>query len=81
MVNLKRWNTGPPQFPGSIHEYQALIINHEVGHRIGHGHEGCPGKGKPAPAMLQQIDGLHGCVANAWPYSPSGRYLGGPAAP
>jgi hypothetical protein len=31
--------------------------------------------------MMQQIDGLHGCVANAWPYSPSGRYLGGPAAP
>ena len=34
--------------------------------------------GKPAPAMMQQIDGLKGCVANAWPYSRSGTYLGGP---
>ncbi|EFL24076.1 putative membrane protein, partial [Streptomyces himastatinicus ATCC 53653] len=79
MVNLKRWNTGSPEFDGPIGEYRALIVNHEVGHRIGHGHETCPGPGKPAPAMMQQIDGLKGCVANAWPYSKAGRYLGGPS--
>ncbi|MFF9641118.1 DUF3152 domain-containing protein [Kitasatospora aureofaciens] len=81
VVNLKRWNTGSPEFSGPINEYRALIINHEVGHRIGHGHETCPGPGKPAPAMMQQIDGLKGCVANAWPYDATGRYLGGPAVP
>jgi hypothetical protein len=81
VVNLKRWQTGSPQFPGPLHEYRALIINHEVGHRIGHGHEGCPGAGLPAPAMMQQIDGLHGCVANAWPYDSHGRYLSGPPVP
>ncbi|WP_405585892.1 DUF3152 domain-containing protein [Streptomyces sp. NBC_01190] len=81
IVNLKRWNTGSPEFPGPIDQYRALIINHEVGHRIGHGHEGCPGPGKPAPAMMQQIDGLHGCVANAWPYDSHGHYLAGPPAP
>ena len=81
VVNLKRWNTGSPQFTGPIEEYRALIVNHEVGHRIGHGHETCPGKGKPAPAMMQQIYGLKGCVANAWPYSAKGVYLGGPAVP
>lgn len=81
VVNLKRWNTGSPEFPGPVGEYRALIINHEVGHRIGHGHEGCPGPGQPAPAMMQQIDGLHGCVANAWPYDAQGRYLGGPHVP
>jgi hypothetical protein len=81
VVNLKRWNTGSPEFPGPVGEYRALIINHEVGHRIGHGHEGCPGPGQPAPAMMQQIDGLHGCVANAWPYDAEGRYLGGPHVP
>lgn len=31
--------------------------------------------------MMQQIDGLKGCVANAWPYDAEGRYLGGPKVP
>ncbi|AEW99609.1 DUF3152 domain-containing protein [Streptantibioticus cattleyicolor] len=81
VVNLKRWMLGSPQFPGPIHDYRALIVNHEVGHRIGHGHEGCPGPGRPAPVMMQQIDGLHGCTANAWPYDADGRYLQGPSVP
>ncbi|WP_254552451.1 DUF3152 domain-containing protein [Kitasatospora sp. MMS16-BH015] len=78
MVNAKRWQTGSPQFTGSLDDYRALIVNHEVGHRIGHGHEGCPGPGQPAPAMMQQIYGLNGCLPNAWPYSADGHYLSGP---
>lgn len=78
VVNLKRWVLGSPEFDGPIGDYRALIVNHEVGHRIGHGHETCPGPGKPAPAMMQQIKGLKGCVSNAWPYSAGGSYLGGP---
>ncbi|MFI7385360.1 DUF3152 domain-containing protein [Streptomyces sp. NPDC049813] len=78
VVNLRRWVAGSPEFDGPIGEYRALIVNHEVGHRIGHGHETCPGAGRPAPAMMQQIKGLHGCTANAWPYDRAGRYLGGP---
>ncbi|MFF6927799.1 DUF3152 domain-containing protein [Streptomyces californicus] len=81
MVNLKRWLLGSPQFDGPVAEYRALIVNHEVGHWLGRGHETCPGKGRPAPAMMQQIDGLKGCVANAWPYDAQGRYLGGPKVP
>ncbi|WP_122616214.1 DUF3152 domain-containing protein [Streptomyces sp. Tu 4128] len=81
VVNLKRWVLGSPEFDGPIHEYRALIVNHEVGHRIGHGHETCPGAGRPAPAMMQQIKGLKGCVANAWPYDRDGAYLGGPPVP
>ncbi|WP_406201450.1 DUF3152 domain-containing protein [Kitasatospora sp. NBC_01560] len=81
LVNAKRWNTGSPQFSGPIDEYRALIVNHEVGHRIGHGHETCPGKGKPAPAMMQQIYGLKGCEPNAWPYTAEGSYVGGPSVP
>ncbi|WP_344317342.1 DUF3152 domain-containing protein [Streptomyces javensis] len=81
MVNLDRWTTGSPEFSGPIGGYRALIVNHEVGHRIGHGHESCPGKGKRAPVMMQQIYGLKGCVANEWPYSANGRYIEGPAVP
>ncbi|MEU2572806.1 DUF3152 domain-containing protein [Streptomyces anulatus] len=81
MVNLKRWQLGSPQFDGPVAEYRALIINHEVGHWLGRGHETCPGKGLPAPAMMQQIHGLKGCVANAWPYDAKGRYLSGPKVP
>ncbi|MER7703488.1 DUF3152 domain-containing protein [Kitasatospora sp. NPDC097605] len=81
LVNVKRWTTGSPQFAGPIDEYRALVINHEVGHRIGHGHEGCPGPGKPAPAMMQQIYGLKGCTPNAWPYGTDGTYLSGPSVP
>ncbi|GAA2274611.1 hypothetical protein GCM10010145_51770 [Streptomyces ruber] len=81
VVNLKRWTSGSPQFPGPIEEYRALIVNHEVGHRLGRGHETCPRAGAPAPVMMQQIKGLEGCVANAWPYDADGRYMGGPPVP
>ncbi|MFB7606036.1 DUF3152 domain-containing protein [Streptomyces gardneri] len=79
VVNLKRWMLGSPTFAGEAAEYRHLIINHEVGHEIGiRQHMGCPGPGKPAPAMMQQIKGLNGCRSNAFPYDEDGSYITGP---
>ncbi|MFG3284082.1 DUF3152 domain-containing protein [Streptomyces sp. NPDC048111] len=82
IVNLKRWVTGSPQYDGPPAEYRHLIINHEVGHLIGyHQHMACPGAGRPAPVMMQQIKGLNGCKSNAWPYTAQGTFVTGPSVP
>jgi hypothetical protein len=78
MVNLKRWLLATQYYTHDVASYRALIINHEVGHFLGHGHAGCPGPGQPAPVMMQQIKGLHGCRTNVWPYTADGTYLTGP---
>lgn len=81
MVNLKRWLLATPVYADDVTAYRALIINHEVGHFLRRGHVGCPGRGKPAPAMMQQIKGMNGCVPNVWPYDTKGRLITGPAVP
>ncbi|GGV06769.1 hypothetical protein GCM10010182_26890 [Actinomadura cremea] len=81
VVNLKRWLLLTKYYKGRPHEYRALTINHEVGHRLGFGHMTCAGKGKPAPVMMQQIYGLKGCEANPWPYAENGTFVKGPAVP
>ncbi|MGP9019978.1 DUF3152 domain-containing protein [Streptomyces sp. BR1] len=82
VVNLKRWVKGSPKYDGPPAEYRHLIINHEIGHLIGfHEHMSCPGPGKPAPVMMQQIKGLDGCVSNAWPYTDDGTLITGPPVP
>ncbi|MFE6715858.1 DUF3152 domain-containing protein [Streptomyces sp. NPDC057695] len=79
VVNLKRWMLGSPTFAGEAAEYRHLIINHEVGHEIGiRQHMACPGPGRLAPAMMQQIKGLDGCRSNAFPYDEDGSYITGP---
>ncbi|MFD4523555.1 DUF3152 domain-containing protein [Streptomyces sp. NPDC058470] len=81
VVNLRRWVLATPVYADEVDAYRALIINHEVGHFLGHGHVTCPGAGRPAPAMMQQIKGMHGCTPNVWPYDTKGRLITGPAAP
>lgn len=66
VLNSDRWLHRTPTFPDTA-EYRAYLVNHEVGHFLGHGHARCTGEGRAAPVMLQQSIDLDGCRPNAWP--------------
>jgi hypothetical protein len=76
VLNVARWVKGVPGYGGGLATYRKYMVNHEVGHRLGRGHELCPGPGEPAPVMEQQTLGLHGCTANPWPYPGGHNYTG-----
>ncbi|WP_422754504.1 DUF3152 domain-containing protein [Micromonospora sp. WMMD708] len=79
IINLDRWRTSVPHFVRAgvpLPVYRTYVVNHEVGHQLGHRHEGCPGAGRPAPVMQQQSLFLRGCTANPWPYRDGRRYAG-----
>lgn len=67
VLNTKRWLTGVPFYKDNLAAYRSYLVNHEVGHGLGHKHEDCPGRGRTAPIMLQQTLGLDGCKANPYP--------------
>ncbi|MFI8960976.1 DUF3152 domain-containing protein [Streptomyces sp. NPDC053493] len=71
MINAFRWAQGSETFgPQAMYAYREMLINHEVGHRLGHGHVSCRTPGALAPVMQQQtksldIDGIK-CRPNPW---------------
>ncbi|MGW4055592.1 DUF3152 domain-containing protein [Streptomyces sp. NPDC004779] len=71
MINAFRWAQGSETFgPKAMHAYRQMLINHEVGHRLGHNHVTCRTPGALAPVMQQQtksleIDGV-ACRPNPW---------------
>ncbi|MFF9807539.1 DUF3152 domain-containing protein [Streptomyces coeruleorubidus] len=72
MINAYRWAQGSETYGDKIHAYRQMLINHEVGHRLGYGHVTCDKDGGLAPVMQQQTkfldhDGIR-CRANPWPY-------------
>jgi uncharacterized protein DUF3152 len=76
VINVARWAYGAQAFTAPLSLYRTYVISHEVGHRLGFGHELCPAKGRPAPVMQQQTLGLHGCTPSASAYVDGRRYAG-----
>ncbi|MEV5162938.1 DUF3152 domain-containing protein [Streptomyces sp. NPDC053728] len=71
MINAYRWAQGASTFGADkLLSYRQMLINHEVGHRLGRNHVNCRTPGAPAPVMQQQtktldIDGIK-CLPNPW---------------
>ncbi|MGO1409360.1 MAG: DUF3152 domain-containing protein, partial [Brachybacterium sp.] len=72
VLNSDRWLHATPTYD-DLAEYRAYMINHEVGHFLGHGHVDCSADGQLSPVMLQQSIDLQGCTPNAWPADEPGR--------
>ncbi|MFJ4620568.1 DUF3152 domain-containing protein [Streptomyces sp. NPDC088812] len=75
MINAYRWAQGSETYGDAMHSYRQMLINHEVGHRLGYNHVTCDKDGDLAPVMQQQTkflehDGIR-CLPNAWPYPES----------
>ena len=70
IINQTRWLHATPSWNaarGSLRDYRHMVVNHETGHWLGHGHASCAGRGRLAPVMMQQSKGLDGCRFNPWP--------------
>lgn len=73
-INLSRWVRGAQVFDGDLTNYRRYLVNHEVGHAVGHNHAHyCLDNGL-APIMMQQTIGTKTengrCRANPWPFPP-----------
>ncbi|MFZ3500189.1 DUF3152 domain-containing protein [Streptomyces sp. 5.8] len=73
MINAYRWSQGSATYGADqMFAYRQMLINHEVGHRLGHGHVSCQTPGALAPIMQQQTKSLDinniKCKPNPWVY-------------
>ncbi|MFD9703745.1 DUF3152 domain-containing protein [Lentzea sp. NPDC059081] len=54
VLNAARWFRGAVAFLPDLTSYRQYMVNHEVGHAFGQGHQPCGAAGGPAPVMMQQ---------------------------
>ncbi|MFD5826653.1 DUF3152 domain-containing protein [Lentzea sp. NPDC060358] len=57
-LNGARWFRGAVAFLPDLTSYRRYMVNHEVGHAFGQGHQPCGVAGGPAPVMMQQTFGV-----------------------
>ena len=67
VLNYLRWVDGSQAWAGDKVGYRQYLVNHEVGHVLGHRHEYCGGAGELAPLMQQQTGSMAPCQPNPWP--------------
>lgn len=63
-LNAKRWFKGAAPSKLSLYAYRQYMVTHELGHILGYDHTRCPGRGVPAPVMIQQTMGIGPCKPN-----------------
>lgn len=60
----ERWFRGSKKSGLDLENYRQYMVSHEMGHILEKEHVKCPGKGQPAPVMLQQTLGIGKCIPN-----------------
>lgn len=71
MINDDRWMGSSDAYNAIgifVDDYRPMVINHEVGHFLGHYHDDvCGTAAGKAPIMITSATGLGGCSPSIWP--------------